>query len=50
MEKKNYKRDKSNTEVIAFSSVFANGCREYSSLDEVEVAQASYKPIAGSHV
>ncbi len=30
-------RDKSNTEVIAFSSVFANGCREHSSLDEVEI-------------
>lgn len=30
-------RDKSNTEVIAFSSIFANGCRENSSLNELEI-------------
>ena len=30
-------RDKSNTEVVAFSSVFSNGCREHSSLNEVEI-------------
>jgi DNA polymerase III alpha subunit len=31
-------RDKSNTEAIIFSSIFANGCRDYSSLNEVEIA------------
>jgi DNA polymerase-3 subunit alpha len=31
-------RDKSNTEIIAFSSVFVNGCRKNSSLNEVEIA------------
>lgn len=30
-------QDKSNTEVIAFRSVFASGCREHSSLNEVEI-------------
>lgn len=39
-------RDKSNNEVISFSSVFANGCREHSSLNEVEI-EALTKLITG---
>lgn len=39
-------RDKSNTEVFSFSSVFANGCREHSSLNEVEI-EALTKLITG---
>ena len=31
-------RDKSNTEVIEYSSVFASGCRKYSSLNEDDIA------------
>ena len=30
-------RDKSDKEIIVFSYVFANGCRKYSSLNEIDI-------------
>lgn len=35
-------RDNNNTETVAFSSIFANGCREHSSLNEVDIASLTH--------